>query len=131
MFCTDCVSDSRVFYTTSAWPDYYGTGEVSVTTVMLNTLRLADGSLEALAPVQLGASTAYYYGDLKARGDRAFDLRDGELTVVDTADGEAPAQKKFELPGYSWCQAFEVSGDTAYCAMGQRGVETFDLTGMR
>jgi hypothetical protein len=126
------VSDSRVFYTTSEFPDpVIAANSVPVTSATLNTLRIQDGALEALAPVDLGTMPAYYYTDLRARGDRAFELRDGELTVVDTADGEAPAVKSFELPGYSWCQALEVSGDAAYCAMGQRGVEVFDLTGMR
>jgi uncharacterized secreted protein with C-terminal beta-propeller domain len=126
------VSDTRVFYTTSDFPNYYYTnGETPSTSVTLNTLRLAGGALEALEPVDLGNAPSYYYGDLRARGERVFELRDGTLTVVDTTDDLPVAQKKFDLPGYSWCQALEVSGDSAYCAMGQRGVETFDLTGMR
>jgi uncharacterized secreted protein with C-terminal beta-propeller domain len=124
------VSDSRVFYTTSDFPNPSVNGAVSLSPVTLNTLRIDGGSLQALAPVDLG-SKPYYWGDLRARGDRVFEISDSKLTVVDTADGEAPAQKSFELPGYSYCASLEVSGDAAFCAMYQRGVEVFDLTGMR
>jgi uncharacterized secreted protein with C-terminal beta-propeller domain len=127
------VSNSRVFYTTSDFPQYDANGFYTQTNpnATLNTLRITDGVLEPLAPLDLGARGPYYWSDLKARGERAFDIGSSTLTVVDTADGDAPVQKTFELPSYSYCSAFEVSGDAAYCAMGQRGVEVFDLSGMR
>jgi uncharacterized secreted protein with C-terminal beta-propeller domain len=126
------VSDRRVFYTTSDFPEVSSNGYQQSSDVTLNALGLAGGGvLEPLAPVDLGVRAPYYWGDLRARGERAFEISQSSLTVIDTADGEAPVQKTFELPTYSYCSAFEVSGDAAYCAMGQRGVEVFDLSGMR
>jgi uncharacterized secreted protein with C-terminal beta-propeller domain len=121
------VSDERVFYTTS---DYREGGVGPAQNIRLNVLRLVDGSLEALAPVDLGFA-ASYWTDLRARGARVFQMRDSELRVIDTSAADSPVQATFELPAYSYCTSLEVAGDWAYCALGQRGVEAFDLSAMR
>jgi hypothetical protein len=48
------------------------------------------------------------------------------MTIFDTTDATAPSYSRQEMPGVS-CESLEVSGDRAYCALGQRGVEAFEL----
>jgi hypothetical protein len=70
------------------------------------------------------------YGELLARAERAFEIYDNTVTVVDTADSSDFKRLEHELPNWG-CQSLEVSSDTAFCAVGQRGVEVIDLTSMR
>jgi uncharacterized secreted protein with C-terminal beta-propeller domain len=135
------VSDSRVFYTTSDFPPV--SGEVAsispgqqlaplpLSAVMLETLRLDQGQLVRLPSAELREAQGYGYGgQLFARGERVFDIYENRLTVVDTADGMTPARLTHEIPGWG-CGSLEVTADTAYCAVGQRGVEVIDLSSMR
>jgi hypothetical protein len=41
-----------------------------------------------------------------------------------------PATLTHEIPGYG-CGSLEVAADSAYCALGQRGVEVIDMSSMR
>lgn len=138
------VSDNRVFFTTTEFPDpqsYYSpvavsTGSaapeqqpVELQPVMLESLRLDGGQLVRLPSHQLRElPNGYWYGSqLVARGERAFETFDNRLTVIDTADGQAPVELTHDLPGWG-CGSLEVAGDNAYCAIGQRGVEVIDLS---
>jgi hypothetical protein len=51
------------------------------------------------------------------------------LTAIDTSSRVAPTRLSHEIPGWT-CQSLEVAGNTAYCALGQRGVEVIDLTAL-
>lgn len=139
------VSDSRIFYTTSELPVYENSvasstpvrsGEAvappPTAPITLEALRLSGGQLTRLPSEELRRqpNNAYYYGELFARGDRAFEIYDNTVTVVDTAEPMAPARLSHEIPSWG-CQSLEVSADTAYCAVGQRGVEVIDLSSMR
>jgi len=134
------VSDERIFYTTSDFPQYVynvnGTPAqqppVTFSPVTLETLRLSQGTLSRLPSEDLRTVDAsqYYYGSLFARGDRAFEIFNNTLTVVDTRDDRASRRLSHELPGWG-CQSLEVAGDSAYCAVGQRGVGVVDLGSMR
>jgi hypothetical protein len=126
------VSDDRLFYTTTTFPNYatVRAGTIPLSDVKLESLVLQDGQLHPLATVELEPAPYYWGGSLFARGDRVFEVRESELTVVDTSVPSDPVSKKVELPGY-YCSALEVSADRAYCALGQRGVEVIDLSDMR
>lgn len=137
------VSDSRIFYTTAEFPEVPETGATpistatpasSITPVTLETLQLSAGALSRLPSQLLRRQSnnvyGYAYSELFARGDRAFEIHDNTITVVDTADAADITRLDHELPNWS-CQSLEVSADTAYCAVGQRGVEVIDLTSMR
>ena len=142
------VSDSRIFYTTAEFPPAPDTGErlqvggaggagnlppIPTTPVTLETLQLSQGALSRLPsqllrrqPNQIYAG----YGELLARDDRAFEIYDNTVTVVDTANPADFKQLAHELPNWG-CQSLEVSSDAAFCAVGQRGVEVIDLTTMQ
>lgn len=134
------VSDSRVFYTTSDFPpvtDPFASVSsstsppVPVLPVMLETLRLDGGQLVRLPSTLLRQSQGYGYGgQLLARDERVFDIFDNRVTVIDTTEGMAPATLQHDIPGWG-CGSLEVTTDTAYCAVGQRGVEVIDLSSMR
>jgi hypothetical protein len=104
--------------------------------VTLETVRVEDGVLTRLPSVELRRQQndgSYYYmdyGQLYARGERAFAVYDNTMTAVDTAQLMNPRKLTHELPGYG-CQSLEVGGDAASCAQGQRGVEVIDLSSLR
>ena len=132
------VSDSRVFYTTDSLSRTYsgatnpdGTPRVyEKKPVMLEALALDNGILTRLPSYELRQLAYGYWGELYARGDRVFERYDDTLTIIDTADPDAP--KKLEHGLTSWtCSSLEVSADTAYCAAGPRGVEVIDLSSLR
>ncbi|HKO91819.1 MAG TPA: beta-propeller domain-containing protein [Polyangiaceae bacterium] len=142
------VSDSRIFYTTGnfpSYPSYYGGAvtdvgvssgdstveQTPISSVTLESLRLENGTLTRLPSVDLRRQNQYYdYGVLYARGDRAFSIYDQTVTVVDTEQLMTPRRLTHEIPGWG-CNSLEVGGDTAYCAVGQRGVEVIDLNQVR
>jgi hypothetical protein len=141
------VSDTRVFLTTTEFPDPVdpnsygqitpareGTSQapVELSPVMLETMRLEDGQLLRLPSTELRQlpNQYWYGGQLVARGERVFETFDNRLTVVDTTDGVPPLQLTHELPGWG-CGSLEVSGDTAYCAIGTRGVEVIDMSPLK
>jgi hypothetical protein len=149
------VSDSRVFFTTTDFPpvvDSYGVATGTATAgssdsttvssssaaptplspVTLETLRLENGQLVRLPSTDLREvpSNGWYGGQLFARDQRVFEIYDNRVTVVDTTDGMKPATLTHEIPGYG-CGSLEVAADSAYCALGQRGVEVIDMSSMR
>jgi hypothetical protein len=138
------VSDSRIFYTTTEFPVYEAGGPRPISSsdtqsnlptspITLETLRLSGGQLSRLPSSELRrqVNAGYsYYGELFARDERAFEVYDNTVTVVDTVNVASPVRLTHEIPNWS-CQSLEVSGDTAYCAVGQRGVEVIDLSSMR
>jgi hypothetical protein len=101
--------------------------------VTLETLSLTAGKLTRLPARELRRlpSDGYYYGELYARDERLFEIFDQTVTVIDTLGPEVvnPTLSR-ELPGWG-CASLEVSEDTAYCAVGPRGVEVIDLSSMR
>jgi len=143
------VSDSRVFFTTTEFPPVMNAYGVSVgasgsaatssepdptplSPVTLETLKLENGQLLRLPSTNLREVPNYgwYGGQLYARDQRVFEIYDNRVTVVDTADGKQPATLTHEIPGYG-CGSHEVSADSAYCELGQRGVEVIDMSSMR
>jgi hypothetical protein len=133
------VSDNRIFYTTSDFPTYTsrafleGTpAPAEVAPVFLEALRIEAGQLSRLPTQTLREmpKDGGYYSSLYARGERVFEIFNNRVTVVDTLDPGAPSTFTQDLPGWG-CASLEVSGDTAYCASGQRGVEVIDLSSMR
>jgi uncharacterized secreted protein with C-terminal beta-propeller domain len=157
------VSDSRIFYTTTAFaapfvgvggpvPEFAGepvssaelappappelsSPELSppeLSPVLLETLRFEAGELTRLPSRELRRlpNDGYYSGELYARDERLFEIFDQTVTVIDTLDPLATETVSRELPGWG-CTSLEVSGDAAYCAVGQRGVEVIDLSAMR
>jgi hypothetical protein len=145
------VSDDRIFYTTTDFPldtgvlypvaasssssgGSAGADPVPTPTspVTLESLRLAGGELTRLPSQELRRvpASGYYYGQLYARAERAFEIFDNTVTVVDTLQPSAPTHLSHELPIWG-CQSLEVADDKAFCAAGQRGVEVIDLSSMR
>jgi hypothetical protein len=140
------VSDNRIFYTTTNFQTSGGYAVIDVDTasgratpatppptspVTLESLLMDGGQLTRLPSQELRRTPPdYYYGQLYARGERVFEIFDNTVTVIDTFDPAAPTRLSHELPIWG-CQSLEVSGDTAYCAAGQRGVEVIDLSSMR
>jgi hypothetical protein len=148
------ISDSRIFYTTMAFPvplvgggapiaeevavDSVSIGEgavpssVELSPILLETLSFDAGELTRLPSRELRRlpKDGYYYGELYARDERLFEIFDQTVTVIDTLDPAASQTISRELPGWG-CASLEVSGDAAYCAVGQRGVEIIDLSSMR
>jgi hypothetical protein len=123
------VSDSRIFYTTTVFPstdgrtayvDYAPGAEVPATAlppltpVTLEALQLNAGELARLPSHELRRTRDSYagYGQLYARGDRAFEIFDQTVTVVDTVDPSQATRLSHELPNWS-CSSLEVSDDTA------------------
>jgi hypothetical protein len=69
----------------------------------------------------LGRSEQQVY----ARGERVYILSGRELGVVDYGV-TPPRAARHALPRIG-CRAFDVAGDTAYCATGESGLFTIDL----
>ena len=115
------VSTSRVFY--EAFATNRDTGESSTEIVALGYG--SDGKLTSLGSVP---SSGYYYGNLVARGKRAFVSSYGLLEIVESPDGTAPVKLERELRGWS-CDAgsLEVVGDQAFCAGQEFGVQRIAL----
>lgn len=150
------VSDSRIFYTTMDFPPAVASGPGSggaasstdtpvsgaagstrasappaITSVTLETVELSGGQLTRLPSLELRReyNVGWYSGQLFARDQRAFEIHDNTLTAIDTSNRTAPTRLSHEIPGWT-CQSLEVAGNTAYCALGQRGVEVMDLTAL-
>jgi hypothetical protein len=81
------------------------------------------GQLDRLGRVELSSAG---YGNLVARGNRAFLSESGLLTVIDAADGDDIRATRHEMNGY-YCESLEVSEDSAYCALSYQGVQAFPL----
>jgi hypothetical protein len=144
------ISNSRIFYTTVDFPapfvvqegplveDSVSSGEgalslpLELSPITLETLSLEGGELTPLPSRELRRlpKDGYYYAELYARDERLFEIFDQTVTVIDSLDPAASESITRELPGWG-CASLEVSGDAAYCAVGQRGVEVIDLSSMR
>jgi hypothetical protein len=89
---------------------------------------LADfsaGPLAAGTPVEMGPGWLPMH--LAHAEDTRLTLPYGTgLTVVDASDPNAPTLHEHDLQGYS-CQDLMVSDDTAYCALGQWGLQVLSL----
>lgn len=121
------VSEDRVFVTQQEIVE--GTSDASVPAAQrLKAYRTtAEAEFQEIASIPL--ENEYYMpaaAGLRARGRRAFQSSAGQMTIFDTTDATAPTYSRQEMPGVS-CESLEVSGDRAYCALGQRGVEAFEL----
>lgn len=107
---------------------------VAVSSSRLFVLNFNDdraGSLDAYAigdGIESLGRAAYSgaWGNLFARGDRAFVVSAGVMTSVDAKGADDFKVKDHEMNG-SWCSALEVHGDRAYCALGYNGVQSFEL----
>ena len=111
------VTDSRVF---ASYQTYTDTNQ----TLNLRTLALhGSGQLDDLGVTDVSDMG---WGNLVARGKRAFISAYGQLIVVDTSDTDSVEVTSHEMGGY-YCNALEVAGDTAYCALGYQGVQAFPL----
>ena len=116
------MSDERIFVLTREAGESYGPSNTEVETLMLAD----DGKIDRLTPVPVETNRSWWYGGITARGTRAFLSEAGTIHAIDTTDPDAPVVETHEMPGWS-CQSLEVSGDSAYCAMGQQGVLTIPL----
>ncbi|HEX2730180.1 MAG TPA: beta-propeller domain-containing protein [Polyangiaceae bacterium] len=123
------VSDDRVFVTQQQVLDATDTSNTTPSAPQrLKAYRTTtDAEFQEIASIPL-EDKFYAYGtaSLRARGRRAFQSTAGQMTIFDTTDATAPTFSRQEMPGVS-CESLEVSGDRAYCALGQRGVEAFSL----
>jgi len=112
------VTKSRVFAT------YYSYDDSGYSSSLLRTFSIdGDGELSDLGQID---TEDVSWGNLVARGNRAFISSYGQLIVVDSSDPDEVVMKKHEMGGYS-CSALEVVDDTAYCALGYQGVQSFPL----
>ncbi len=122
------VSDERVFIAQQLVPD----PEEPATGVLPKRMKAyrttADAEFQEIAnmPLEEELYSPYGTGGLRARGRRAFDASAGQMLVLDTVDAMSPRVSRHEMPGYA-CSALEVAEEKAYCALGTRGVEIFDL----
>jgi len=109
------VSKNRVFanYSTT-------TGEESLVRVFKFE---GQGQIEILDDITTSESG---WGTIHARGDRAFLVSEGLLTVIDSSDADKLTKTTHEMNGY-YCSALEVADDYAYCALGYQGVQVFPL----
>ena len=115
------VSDSHIFYETILWDaDGNSPPTATVTALAYND----EGEIGRVGEATL-PRTWYYGGSLVARDGRAFLTGERELTVFD-ATGSDVEMTTHEMGGY-WCSQLEVQNDVAYCAMGQYGVQSFEL----
>ncbi len=123
------VSDERVFLTQQQVPDPEQPTTTALLPKRIKAYRTtADAEFQEIANVPLEEELYYPYGNsgLRARGRRVFDASPGQMMVLDTVDAMSPRVSRHEMPGYA-CSALEVADDKAYCALGTRGVEIFDL----
>jgi hypothetical protein len=133
------VSDSRVFYLTVereralSDPRTYPDDFYEVTPLWLESIAIDSGLLVPLPAQELrrvNRNSFSYTGELYARDQRAFEFFGPEVTVIDTAAPDAPTRLTRQASGLG-CQSLEISGDTAYCAAGEAGVEVLDLSSVR
>jgi hypothetical protein len=135
---TMAVSDSRVFYVTveretpmaeRVYPDFFS----EVTSVLLESVAFESGRLVQLPARELRRvprNTFSYNGELYARGERAFELFGNQATVIDPLDSDTPRLVSRALAD-GGCQSLEISGEKAYCAQGEAGVEVIELSSTR
>jgi uncharacterized secreted protein with C-terminal beta-propeller domain len=117
------VSDERLFFATrERTKDGYADHVVSRVDALSYD---DDGRFERLPPSELSDSTQPW-SQMYARGARAFVVSSGSMQVVDTRDEDKPVVKALDMLGWG-CQSLEVQKDTAYCALGEYGVFSFDL----
>jgi len=118
------VSDERVFYTSYERRSY---NDSRAPKTRLETLAYTKtGQFRMLESVNLD-SPSWWWGQIYARGARAFIPLDGKLAVVDTTDTSVvPVLEKHDTQGWG-CSSLEVHADRAYCALGMFGVASFDL----
>ena len=117
------VSDERVFFLTQERDSNYGENPPKT---RLETLAYtAQGRFERLPTVPL-ERLGWWWGQVYARGERAFIAESGGLSVIDTHDRAKPVLDRHELSGWG-CSSLEVAGDKAYCALGEYGVVNIDL----
>jgi uncharacterized secreted protein with C-terminal beta-propeller domain len=116
------VTNQRLFVTTHPVRAEYSPGPSEQ---QLETFAFSDGGqFVRLPPLELEGTG--YWGGLSARDARAFMSSQGSLTVIDTADTEAPKLTRHDMQGWG-CSSLEVHGDRAFCALGQFGVFSVDL----
>jgi hypothetical protein len=92
-------------------------------------LLIVDSSADAVSLSELdGAETFGDWWSLRAvDGVRAVITAGwGQLGLVDASDAQSPAVKVSSLPGYGGCYNPVLDGDTVYCPMGARGLETVE-----
>jgi hypothetical protein len=117
------VSNERLFVTTYGRRAY---NESAPPEQRLESFAFsADGQFVRLRALDMDEG-GEYWGNLYARGTRAFTSSSGQLTVVDTSDKRAPSLKRHDTQGWG-CSSLEVAGERAYCALGQYGVFSVDL----
>jgi hypothetical protein len=116
-------SDSRLFLVTSP------STSLEPPVLMLQSFAVEDGQIVQLPAQELRHSAAEEGRlrlELHARGDRALELFNHVVTVVDTVDPGAPRRLVRGL-ARSDCSGFDVLGDTLYCP-GLGSVEVIDLS---
>jgi uncharacterized secreted protein with C-terminal beta-propeller domain len=111
------VTGSRVF---ASYQSYSGN---NYQTKLRSLAVKGDGQLDDLGVTDVSDMS---WGNLVARGKRAFISAQGQLIVVDTSDTSNVEVTSHEMGGY-YCNALEVADDTAYCALGEQGVQAFPL----
>ena len=87
----------------------------------------SDGALRTLGQTVLPARLAWYGAlDINARGGRAFVNDSNQLHVIDTTDPSDVTLTTHDMPGWN-CQSLQVDEAHAWCAMGKKGVLSFEL----
>lgn len=99
---------------------YWSTAKTSLQAVALSE----TGQFMSLPSRPLQANESW--GQLYARGARAFMSTSGALTAIDTRNASVPTAVRHDTQGWGR-QSLEVSEDRAYCALGQYGVLSIDL----
>ena len=118
------VSDERLFFlsnvSTQNAQGHWNTAKTSLETVALSE----TGQFVSLPSLALKKEESW--GQLYARGARAFMSGSGALTVIDTRSSGLPEAVRHDMQGRG-CQSLEVGHDHAYCALGQYGVISIGL----
>lgn len=121
------ISDERVFVLDGERARYDRENPTPITRQVRSFAIADNGQLQSLPALDLEPSNEYWWWPrVAARGARAFITVSNSLQVVDTTDKPAPSLVEHQMPGWN-CGSLQVRDDTAYCAMGQQGVLTFDL----
>jgi hypothetical protein len=132
------VSGDQVFYVTEPLQPAVATlgapapVTVSGVGVSLERIRVKGGQFERWPSVDLSgqhSASPRSWTHFVARGERVFSVNETELGVVDFGT-EPPTLSVHHLPVWG-CPAFDVAGDTVYCARGKAGVHTVDLSAAR
>ncbi len=132
------VSGDQVFYVTEPLQpsvvtrDAPGPITVSGAGVSLERIRVKGGQFERWPSVDVSgqhSASPRSWTQFVARGDRVFSVNETELGVVDFGT-EPPTLSVHQLPVWG-CPAFDVAGDTVYCARGKAGVQTVNLSAAR